>query len=361
MDIQAMEVASGRYIQSENAIQAIGEEVRLFGGKKAYLLGSPKALQVAQDGIMQSLREAEIDWEIGVFSGFCTYENARKHAEQLQKSGCDCIVGIGGGKCIDTAKATAIFTSLPLGTVPTSLATCVACTNMAIMYQENGHYIGPTFPAKPIVFTLVDLSIIKNAPIRYIASGIADSMAKYPELCYSQRMDRKCITIDDAALQAAYGIAREIWDTLLVNGYAAYQDNEAGKITPTLSAVAHTNLISTGISSGLARGSKQLAMAHAVYNHSTIIFPDQWRQFMHGEIVAVGILLQAYYNHMDEKQIAAYLHLAGQMHVPTSLRQIGIEKTGSNQDKLFQELLLQYRDLSEEKKKYLRECIERIA
>ena len=357
----AMMVANGRYIQDEHAIQFLGEELSLLKIRKVYLLGGEHALHAVMKDITVSLREANIDFEIGVFSGYCTYENAQKHADAVLLSGCDGIVGIGGGKSIDTSKVVSMIAKLPLGTIPTSLATCAACTNMAITYQENGRYKGPVFPTRPISFTLVDTSILKDAPIRYIASGIADSMAKYPELHFSQRADNACFSLDDAPLQAAYGISIKIWDILMTNGYAAYCDNANHLLTSTLSAVAHTNLISTAISSGLARGSKQLAMAHAVYNHSTIIFPDQWRHYMHGEIVAVGIMLQAYYNHMNDSKIISYQKLAKSMNVPTALHEIGIESTSQNQDKLFQELLLQYTDLTGDEKKRLRACIERIA
>ena len=87
------------------------------------------------------------------------------------------------------------------------------------------------------------------------------------------------------------------------NGRKAYTDCAKQVLSNEFSAVINTGLISTGIISGLARGSKQLAIAHAVYNHSTTVFPEVWRSYLHGEIVSVGLLLQQYYNNSPEEPL----------------------------------------------------------
>lgn len=356
----AMEVCSGRYYQSVDACKYLGEELKRLQVKKAYILGGKRALAQVLPKIEKSMREEGIDFETGLFEGYCTYENARKHVERLQQKACDFIVGVGGGKSMDTAKAVSQLSGLCFGTIPTQIATCVACTNMAVMYEESGAYIGPLFPEHPIAFTLVDLTVLSEAPIRYIASGIADSLAKYPELHFSQRNTHNCTSIDDATLQAAYGLSRSTWDVLMENGRIAYEDNSFKRVTHALSAVAHTNLISTGVISGLARGSKQLAIAHAVYNHSTTVFPETWRNFMHGEIVSVGIVLQQLYNGAPEAEVMQYTSIAKDLHVPVTLHEIGISGTDENQDALHRALLSQFVELTDAEKRKLRECIERI-
>lgn len=361
MNYTAMIVGCGRFIQCENACSLLGGELKQLHVQKAYLLGGKAALEATLSKLEASLKSEQIAYTVQAYSGYCTNANAQSHADRAHASGCDFIVGIGGGKSMDTAKAVSQYTRLPLATVPTQAATCVACTNMAVMYEDDGAYIGPLFPALPIAFTLVDLNVLAQAPIRYIASGIADSMAKYPELHFSQRSTPDCSQIDDATLQAAYGLSVSTWNTLMANGYQAYQDNQEQRITPSLNAIAHTNLLTTGAISGLAKGSKQLAIAHAAYNHSTTAFPDTWRTYTHGEIVSVGIMLQAYYNRMDQKEIHAYRSLAAQMDVPVTLEQIGIAKTAESMDKLHRVLLTQFTGLDASERKWLRSCIEEVA
>ncbi len=355
-----MEVACGRYISENNACSCLGEEIRLLSCKKPYILGGKHALEAALPKIEQSLRDSGISYEVGVFEGFCTYENAERHADMLQSKGCDCIVAVGGGKCMDTGKAISKRTGLPLGNIPTSLATCVACTNMAVMYEESGAFSGTVYPDLPIVFALVDLEILSQAPVRYIASGIVDAMAKYPELYFSQRGTCNCAEVDDACLQVACSMAASTWNILMENGRQAYADNREHVISNQYCAVANTNLISTGCISGLVRGSKQLALAHAVYNHSTTVFPEVWRTFLHGEIVSVGILLQQFFNDAPEKEISAYLKLAKDLGAPVCLNDLGIEGTPAQLDRLYYAVRMDFPDFTEQESKKLRECMERF-
>ena len=186
-------------------------------------------------------------------------------------------------------------------------------------------------------------------------------MAKYPELQFSQRPVDTCFDLDDAAMQSSYEMSRKTWNVLVQNGRQAYVDNRDGKITPSLSAIAHINLIVTGAISGLARGSKQLAIAHAFYNHSTHLFPEQWRTYLHGEIVSVGLGAQMYMNGMPEDECRQLQDIAGDLGVPTRLRQLGIEPTGETLDRVCCTIADGFPDFTTENRQKLREGLEIIA
>ena len=356
----AMEATSGRYISARHSCTDLGEELKLLAVKKVYLLGGRRALASVLPRIEPALKEARISYQVAVFEGYCTYEAAHFHAEKLRAASCDCIVGIGGGRCIDTAKAASEFADCMLGTIPTQAATCVCCTNMAIMYEVSGRYLGPLYPRRPIAFTLADYEILSAAPVRYIASGIADALAKYPELRFSQRGTWDCTQVDDAALQASYAMSASTWDVLMANGQRAYASNAAGVIDPAFTAVINTNLVTTGVISGLARGSKQLAMAHAVYNYSTIVFPQAWREYLHGEIVSVGIVLQEYYTQAPAREIEQYIQMAKALHVPVCLQDIGVAGTPEELDQLHSALMQKFTEFSDEEAKRLREAMDCI-
>ena len=356
----AMEVTCGRYICENDACSHLGEEIKLIQGRKPYVLGGKRALEAALPKVEKSLDESQLNYTVNVFEGYCTYDNAEKHAARIKESGCDCIVAVGGGKCMDNGKAISQLTGLPLGMVPTSLATCVACTNMAIMYENSGAFAGSLFPDKPIAFVLVDLEILSKTPVRFIAAGIVDAMAKYPELHFSQREICDCTEIDDACLQVAHGMAKSTWDVLMENGRKAYEDNREHLISNVFSAVANTNLIATGSISGLVRGSKQLAIAHALYNHSTTVFPDVWRNYLHGEIVSAGILLQEFYNDADQKEINAYLSIAKDLGAPVCLHDLGIEGTPKQLDALHAAIMEDFPDFTTEEANKLRACMDRF-
>lgn len=356
----AMEVTGGRYICENDACAWLGEEIRLIRGRKPYILGGRHALEAAMPKIEKSLKDNRLDYVVGVFEGYCTYDNAAKHATVIREKNCDCIVAVGGGKCMDNGKAISKLTGLLLGTIPTSLATCVACTNMAIMYENSGAFSGSLYPDRAIAFVLADLEILAGTPVRYIASGIVDAMAKYPELHFSQRGVQSCAEIDDACLQVAHGMAFSTWNILMANGRKAYSDNRNQVISNEFSAVANTNLIATGSISGLVRGSKQLAIAHALYNHSTTVFPEVWRSFLHGEIVSAGILLQEFYNDAAQEEIDAYVSIAKDLGAPVCLHDLGIEGTAVQLDALYRAIMIDFPDFSEAEAKKLRDSMERF-
>lgn len=177
----AMEATGSRYIGESGALKYIGSELKLLDRKKVYILGGKRALEAALPKMEEALKEEKLDYKVGEFSGYCTYDNAGRHARELAAAGCDSIVGVGGGKCMDTAKIISKLCNVPLGMVPTQLGTCVSCTNMAIVYENNGAYLEAYHPDKAIAFILADFELLANSPVRYTAAGIVDAMAKFPE------------------------------------------------------------------------------------------------------------------------------------------------------------------------------------
>lgn len=361
MNAVPMMVCCSRYIQADNACEQLSIQLKQEKVSKVYLLCARHALQTILPKVTKNLSDNCIKYECSVFTGYSCLSNAQHHSEILLKSNCDFIVGIGGGKCMDTTKLVSKIANTPMGMIPSQLATCASCAAVGVQYDNSGRYIGAFFPNEPPRFVLADLSVFAEAPIRYIAAGIIDSMAKYPEMLFSQRLAEDCFEVDDAALQSAYEMSRRTWSILLLNGRQAYADNRENKITSTLSAVAHTNLVITAVISGLARGCKQLAIAHAFYNLTTKMFPEQWRTYLHGEIVSVGLGAQIYMNDMPNNEIQQLKSLANDLGVPTSLRQIGIEPYGQILDEICSSISNGFPDFSDGHKRKLRQGLETIA
>lgn len=359
--MSAMMVGCGRYLQEADARLALGEELKRMHVRKVYLLCGSHAVDTVAPSLFPKLKEERISYVVGQFAGFPTRANAAWHAERIVQTDCDCVVGIGGGKCMDTTKMVSQIAQIRMGMIPTQLATCASCANVAVEYNEQGVYIGPYFHDAPISFVLADLSLLSKAPERYIAAGIVDSMAKYPELLFSERGTLCCDIIDDAALQASCEMSRRSWNLLIENGRAAYADNRAGRVSPSFSAITHLNLAVTGAISGLARGSRQLAIAHAFYNNSTYLFPDQWRAFLHGEIVSVGMMIQLTMNGASAEETKRFTDIASDLRVPLSLRQLEIQPSAHTLDQIYESLVLRFAGLSDSQKKQLCKALEVIA
>ena len=83
------------------------------------------------------------------------------------------------------------------------------------------------------------------------------------------------------------------------------------------------NIALTGIVSGMMQGRGQAALAHALYNFLRTNYTEESGRFLHGEIVGVGLRLQALYNKNVEleERITKFMADRG---MPTSLQDLGI-------------------------------------
>ena len=122
----AYKFGAGRYIQEAGALNLVGEEAKRLG-RKAFIIAGPRAWKATEGKAERSLNEAGIPFVLSVYDGQNTYEQANAHAAQMAESGCDFVIGVGGGRIMDQAKATAHFAGdVPVLQIPTSIATCAS-------------------------------------------------------------------------------------------------------------------------------------------------------------------------------------------------------------------------------------------
>ena len=125
-----------------------------------------------------------------LYGGECTYGNMERLKEIALARGADMIVGIGGGKALDTVKCLCITDDKPVFTFPTIASNCSACTAVSIMYNEDGTFLKPNFFVRPAMHAFIDTEIIAKAPCRYMWAGMGDTYAKFYEATISSRDER---------------------------------------------------------------------------------------------------------------------------------------------------------------------------
>ncbi|MGS9059173.1 iron-containing alcohol dehydrogenase, partial [Salmonella enterica subsp. enterica serovar Infantis] len=75
-----------------------------------------------------------------VFSSECSDEESARISARAQEIGADVMVGMGGGKTLDTAKATGASLRLPLAVVPTLASTDAPCRSLVVIYTPEGNF-----------------------------------------------------------------------------------------------------------------------------------------------------------------------------------------------------------------------------
>ena len=154
-------------------------EYAALGAKGAHLIVDPVIDGLYHDDIVASFEHDGIPYELMEFGGECSMEEIDRHRAHL--GGSDAVIGIGGGKTLDTAKAVAHFAHMPVMIVPTAASSDAPCSRLSVLYTPGGvfdRYL--PLPANPNV-VLMDTDVIAKAPVRFLVSGLGDAFATYYE------------------------------------------------------------------------------------------------------------------------------------------------------------------------------------
>src|SRR5699024_7644546 len=93
----------------------------------------------------------------------------------------DVVIGLGGGKTIDTAKAVGDALGIAVVVAPTTASTDAPTSALSVIYSDDGVFEGYKFYTKNPDLVLVDSKVIVNAPVFLLASGMGDAMATFVE------------------------------------------------------------------------------------------------------------------------------------------------------------------------------------
>ena len=319
----AYKTGAGRYLQGPCVLDKLGVEVARLG-TRAFAVAGPNGWRVAGERVRASLAAAGVPLVEAVRDCSTSYEETRRLAAQAAAASCDVIVGVGGGRIMDLAKAVAASGDWPVVQVPTSVATCAAFTPLSVMYAEDGAFRDTWRYEREIDAVVVDLQVMATQPPRLIAAGVLDTMAKVPELAHGS-----CV-LDEAAEDVqrwcAYQYARVNNKQLERYAAAACEEAAAGQPGAALERVVYLNLALTGMVSALTRGFHQTALAHKFYDGMRTLYAKRAAGYLHGELVAIGLVMQLVYNG-DGDEAAHTQAFMRQLGMPGTLPEIGIERS----------------------------------
>ena len=319
-----LRVGAGKFFYGHGCIKELVPEILRLGAKPL-IIGGPKSVKLIMGLCEEELAKEGIDPTICVHTGACSRSWAEKYKKIAYENGCTLILGIGGGKCLDLAKCAATFAGLDLICVPTSVATCVASSSVCIMYHDDGTPDGSVAMDKEVDVVIADTDVIATAPKRTLAAGIFDSIAKLPEVVHNAKIN----TYRDCPLEKYICTvnSQAIYDFLIGEGKNIYDNGlKSGRFTD----VILTNLLHTSVVSGFSCGVNQLALAHGLYDFMRRSFTKEAANMLHGEIVAVGILMQLKFNQMEESYVDSVRDLMRHMRLPTTLPEIGFTPNEEN-------------------------------
>ncbi|MDO5142776.1 MAG: glycerol dehydrogenase [Eubacteriales bacterium] len=307
--------APGKYIQGRGELKNLSAHIAKLG-KKALVIASPLGIERIQSA-MQGSDCSACSLHFIPFEGECSMTEIGRMQRIFAEEGCEIVVGAGGGKVMDTAKAAACFLKAPCVIVPTAVSSDAPCSALSVIYHDDGSLDQRLALPKSPDFVLVDSDLIAHAPVRLLVAGMGDAFSTYFEAraCCASASDNIHGGLSSCCAQV---IARSCYDILLADGLNAKLAVEHQLCTQAVENIIEANTLLSGI--GFESGGK--GAAHAIGDGLNTI--AQCKRMMHGEKVAFGSLVQLILENASADELHEAYGFCIAVGLPVTLAQLGI-------------------------------------
>ncbi|MFS2224310.1 iron-containing alcohol dehydrogenase family protein [Pantoea sp. B65] len=300
------------YLQQPGLAGRVGEYIAPLATRIA-IISSPQAWRAVNPQLEASLQAHHIEYHVDFLAAECSAEAIAEHQARVQQYGASLVLGIGGGRVLDTAKAVANnLDQVALVTLPTLAATCAAWSPVSIIYNAQGGQQHSVDLVRMPVMVLVDSEVIAHSDVRYLKAGIVDALAKWYEFIPYQQKNA-----DSLAMNLKVQAARMAVDTFEQYGAEAVGDNQQQKVTPALIKVIDANIALAGMANSMRDETPAPGVAHAIHNRLT--HQPELHHWLHGEKVGFCLLVQSLLESGNGQPDARLLALLRQYDAPLTL------------------------------------------
>ena len=311
-------ISPNRYVQGRGELKNLPEHAKKLG-KKLFVIISASGLKRVRDLLEKSFENTGMELVFEEFQGECCETEIKRLGSRFQENKCDLVVGVGGGKIHDSAKAAGYYQGAPVVIIPTIASTDAPCSALSVIYSETGVFERYLFLNSNPDLVLVDTDIIAAAPSRLLVSGMGDALATYFE-ARAVAASGALSCAGGKPTKGALALAKLCYETLLEDGVKAKLAVEAGACTQAVENIIEANTYLSGI--GFESGG--LAGAHAIHNGLTVI--KDCHHLYHGEKVAFGTLTQLVLENAGQKLLEEVIGFCMDVGLPTTFAELGMAR-----------------------------------
>lgn len=310
----------GKYMQGEGIIQDLYKETKELGSRHLIIIDK-NVYPLVREKLEEGISGDAIEYEYFFHGGESTQQEADRIRKVVLKELHNVIVGVGGGKVLDTAKLVANESGLPLVIIPTIASSDAPCSAMSVIYDESGKFLVSKRMKRNPDLVMVDSSFVVKAPSRYLVAGMGDAFATFYEARACRRSGAKNFS-GGVASEAGYEMAKLCKEILLKYGVQAKKDVEAHKNSEALEKIIEANIYLSGV--GFENNG--CAIAHALYSGMTSAIKDF--SALHGEAVAYGTIVQLIAEEMNGKSREDFTKVVAfykSVELPLTFKDLGLE------------------------------------
>lgn len=326
-------ISPGRYIQGKDEIKNMKERVKNFGDS-FFIIISDSGYKRFGDRIKESFNGCNNIY-FAKFNGECSKMEINRLRKEFKAKGTNVVIGVGGGKILDTSKAVAYYEGVPVIIVPTVASTDAPTSALSVLYTEGGEFDEYLVLPKNPDLVLVDENVIANAPVRLLVAGMGDALATMFEARAAYNANAKTLT-GGYSTDAAIALTKLCYKILLNEGLKAKLAVENKVVTKSVEKIIESNILLSGL--GFESGG--LAAAHAIHNGFTAI--EETHSMYHGEKVAFGTIVQLVLENAPLEEIEEVIGFCCEVGLPTTLSELNIKEVSN--DKLMEVAKLSCRE-----------------
>jgi glycerol-1-phosphate dehydrogenase [NAD(P)+] len=283
-------------------IPAVCEDLKL--GPSALLISGKGTMDLAGNKVMEILsKEYTVRPFIAEEISIPLIKKAQKAA-----SGVDFVLGIGGGRVIDTAKIVSYNLDLQFISVPTAASHDGIASSRASVPTMEGH---ASLDAQPPVAIVADTGIIASAPHRLLAAGCADVISNYTAILDWELAHR---VKGEPMSEYAIALSKMTAEILVKNAHLIkpHQEQSAWFVTKAL--------VSSGVAMSIAGSSRPASGGEHKFSHALDkLAPGR---ALHGESCGIGTIISMYLHGGDWRGIRSSLKNIG---APVTPADVGID------------------------------------
>jgi len=273
--------------------------------KKVSLISGTNVQKILRKKIEKSLNLTKIHY-IWHTSKDNQIESLNQIQTDVKKDNSDLIVGIGGGRSVDSAKMISYNLGKPFVSLPTAASHDGMASPFVSVKSDKPHSIVASAP----LGVFVDIDVIRKAPQKLLSSGCGDLIANI-------------IAVRDWQLgheKTGEYYGRYSADLALMSAKIVMENSKYYAKNGLDARVIVEALISAGVASCIAGSSRPCSGAEHLFSHALDkIAPGKG---LHGEKCGIGSIMMAKLQGQDWKKIAQTLKDVG---APTSAKQIGLK------------------------------------